>query len=177
MDGVWFKECRKSRSDHCFCCRLLFIYIILNYSLSSNGPIVKVELVNRFLFVYYCSVELVKVLSCWLSLVGLHISYQCLVLLFHCFRTNFAAAWKSYTMKYIVNTTIATTLPRSRELRVTLLTNSSKRVSPRIETHRPTSTRLWTESPKIDNSARIDLNMPEKSCWSQAQMKEEGKRW
>lgn len=29
LDAVWFEECQKLMSDHCFCCRLLFIYFIL----------------------------------------------------------------------------------------------------------------------------------------------------
>ena len=53
---------------------------------------------------YYCSVELVKVFSYWLSSkFELHITYQFLVLLFHYFRTNFSPTWKNYTMKCIVN--------------------------------------------------------------------------
>ena len=69
---------------------------------------------------YYCSVELVKVFSYWLSSkFELHITgYQFLVLLFHYFRTNFSPTWKHYTMKYIVNTTIATTPSTSRKLQM-----------------------------------------------------------
>ena len=111
-----------------------------NYSLSSNGSSGAGQSVS---IGFYCSVELVKVLSHWLSSkVELHITYQFLMLLFHSFRTNFATGWKNYTMKYIVKTTIATTLSTSRKLRVTLLTNSSKRFSSHNETHRPTRTRL-----------------------------------
>ena len=89
------------------------------------------ELVNWFLFQgYHCSVELVKVFSYWLSSkFELHITYQFLMLLFHYFRTNFSPTWKNYTMKYIVNTTKATTLSMSRRLRMKLLTHSFKRLS------------------------------------------------
>ena len=141
---------------------------------------------NRFYYYYYyyyyyyccyCFVKLVKVVPyCLSSEVDLPITYHFLVitsllLLFHYFRTNFASTWKNDTIKCIIKMTISTW----RTLRMILLTHSSKPLSSmNQETRYNVEFLNWGPILLRCNSARIDLFMSEKSCWSQAQMKEEG---
>ena len=100
-------------------------------SLSTSSPSVKVEVVE---IVGYCL--LLNCQSCksrFLLIISfkvqLFISYQVLLLLFHYFRTIFASTWRNDTTKFIVNTTIATTLSTSRKLQMKLLIYSAKWVS------------------------------------------------
>ena len=148
-----------------------------NQSSFTSGCIVKVEPIKTFFFYCcYCFVKLVKVVPYWLSSeLDLPVTYHFFVitslLLFHYFRTNFASTWKNDTIQCIIKMTIST----GRTLRMILLTHSSKRLSSMNQEIRYNVELLkWGPIQLRCNSARIDLFMSEKSCWSQAQTKEEG---
>ena len=117
---------------------------------------------------YWIMADQVKVVSNWiLSKVQLFIIYQVLVLLFLYFRRDFASTWKDHTK------TLATTLLTSRILRLILFTHFQTRFFRKTRRH-VLHFDIYRVYAYTHNSARIDRYMPKKSCWSQAQMKEEG---
>ena len=117
---------------------------------------------------WYWIVDQVKAVSNWISSkVQLFITYQVLVLLFLYFRRDFACTWKDHTK------TLATTLSTSRVLRHILFTHFQTRFFHKTREH-VLHFDIYRVNAYTHNSAKIDRHMPEKSCWSQAQIKEEG---
>lgn len=148
-----------------------------NQSSFTSGCIVKVELIKTFfllLLLLFCKTSQSRSLLVivWMDLpVTYHFFVITSLLLFHYFRTNFASTWKNDTIQCIIKMTIST----GKTLRMILLTHSSKRLSSmNQETRYNVELLKWGPIQLRCNSARIDLFMSEKSCWSQAQTKEEG---